>query len=266
MGEYKSSDGLTLRYTDRGNGLPVILIAGYGASATSWAMQTKVLVKAGYRVLEYDRRCHGKSDMTSGDQSIERQGRDIHELLTYLALDKKPVLVGQSMGGSAVMEYFRQYGDVETAGFVNIDSTVRALNDDKWQFGLRGLTEETKTAYFEALPNPIYAPLSVKAKFTLFMSVLLNPKSDLAATRPMLLGMADADFLDVLPKISVPALFIAGSHSPMAPWEHAEYAAKQCPNGRYLVVEDCGHAVTWEKPKEFNRIMLDFLKEIGNAN
>ncbi len=262
MGEYKTSDGLTLRYTDRGKGLPVILIAGYGAPASSWAMQTKVLVKAGYRVLEYDRRCHGKSDMTSGDQSIERQAMDIHEYLAHLALVKKPVLVGQSMGGSAVMEYFRQYGDVETAGFVNIDSTVKAVNDDNWQYGLKGLTEETKISYFEALPNPIYAPLSVKAKLTLFMSALLNPKADLAATKPMLLGMADADFLDVLPQIRVPALFIAGSHSPMASWKHAEYAAEKCPNGRYLVVPDCGHAVTWEKPEEFNRILLDFLKQI----
>jgi pimeloyl-ACP methyl ester carboxylesterase len=57
-------------------------------------------------------------------------------------------------------------------------------------------------------------------------------------------------------------LFVAGSDSPFWPKEHGVASAALCPQGEAAVIEGSGHAVNWECPQEFDRIMLDFLKKI----
>ena len=54
-----TDDAVTLNYLDEGTGPAVVLIAGFCAPATTWVLQQKVLVQAGYRVLALDRRGNG---------------------------------------------------------------------------------------------------------------------------------------------------------------------------------------------------------------
>src|SRR5919206_1625960 len=57
----ENSANIDLYYEDLGSGKPVILIHGYPLSGASWEKQVPVLLKAGYRVITYDRRGFGKS-------------------------------------------------------------------------------------------------------------------------------------------------------------------------------------------------------------
>ena len=57
-----TNDAVTLNYLDEGTGPAVVLIAGYTAPATSWALQGEALVSAGFRAVALDRRSHGASD------------------------------------------------------------------------------------------------------------------------------------------------------------------------------------------------------------
>ncbi len=60
-GKENSSD-IELYYEDhKPQAKPVVLIHGYPLSGTSWEKQVPVLLKAGYRVVFYDRRGFGKS-------------------------------------------------------------------------------------------------------------------------------------------------------------------------------------------------------------
>jgi pimeloyl-ACP methyl ester carboxylesterase len=64
MASITTSDGVRLDYTESGDptGMPVVLIAGFRAAATSWLYQVPALVEAGYRVLALDMRGHGTSE------------------------------------------------------------------------------------------------------------------------------------------------------------------------------------------------------------
>jgi non-heme chloroperoxidase len=46
------------------------------------------------------------------------------------------------------------------------------------------------------------------------------------------------------------------------PSEHAEAAVRGNPYGRAVVVEESGHAVNFDRPEEFNALMLQFLQEL----
>jgi pimeloyl-ACP methyl ester carboxylesterase len=59
MARFTTNDDVNLSYTDDGTGQPVVLIHGYTAPASSWALTSDALLNAGYRVVAFDRRCTG---------------------------------------------------------------------------------------------------------------------------------------------------------------------------------------------------------------
>lgn len=52
---------IDIYYEDHGTGDPVVLIHGWPLSGRSWEKQVPALIKAGYRVITYDRRGFGDS-------------------------------------------------------------------------------------------------------------------------------------------------------------------------------------------------------------
>src|SRR5215208_656767 len=92
-----TDDGVKLGYRDQGTGIPVILLAGYSAPATSWYREEKTLLRHGYRVIAFDRRSHGSSENPQQGQDMATQGRDLDALIRHLQI-KKAFLVGQSQG------------------------------------------------------------------------------------------------------------------------------------------------------------------------
>ena len=66
---------------------------------------------------------------------------------------------------------------------------------------------------------------------------------------------------DELHKITCPTVVIA-SDGDYTPVEIKEEYIKKIPNGQISIIKNSHHAVPMEKPEEFNRIVLDFLKSI----
>ena len=62
MPTFRTTDDVTLAYTDEGKGRPVVLVHGYTAPAASWALTVDALLAAGYRAIAFDRRAHGESE------------------------------------------------------------------------------------------------------------------------------------------------------------------------------------------------------------
>ncbi len=96
------SDGVQIRFIDEGRGTPVLLIHGYTSDIESgWRNRGVIngLVLAGYRVVAYDNRGHGKSDKPQG---VSKYGlnmvEDARRLLDQLGIDRAHI-VGYSLGG-----------------------------------------------------------------------------------------------------------------------------------------------------------------------
>lgn len=260
---FTTDDNVKLGYMDKGSGLPVILIAGYSAPATSWYDQERVLLKHGYRVIAFDRRSHGSSQNPPFGQDMATQGQDLAALLRHLQIPKA-VLIGQSQGASTMWSYVAQFGTARLHGLMSVDQTPKMLNDADWPYGMYGLNKQTRPTFFDKpLPNPTRKPVS---KLILLMMLLRGPKYlkfDREGTKPLLLDHADADWRETIKQTDVPVLFVAGEASPFWPKEHATASAALCPKGEAAVVPESGHAVNWECPQEFAALMLDFLARVG---
>ena len=82
---------------------------------------------------------------------------------------------------------------------------------------------------------------------------------------PALVRLLDAflelDVTDQLNKIRAPTCVIAGEKDILKPViPYSKIIHDRIPNSELVIVHDSGHAITFEKPKEFNTITLGFLQ------
>src|SRR5688572_25474501 len=93
-------NGANLYYEMTGAGQPVVFVHAGITGRRMWNSQYEAFATQ-YRVLRYDRRGYGNSEMPVGDFS-HRQ--DLYELLRYLSIDRA-ALIGCSYGGRILLEF-----------------------------------------------------------------------------------------------------------------------------------------------------------------
>ncbi|MFE7546725.1 alpha/beta fold hydrolase [Streptomyces gardneri] len=267
MPRFATTDDVNLHYYDEGRdegGRAVVLISGYGASADDWALQWVALREAGYRVVSLDRRWAGSSDRPPYGLRMSRGGKDVRELITHLGLEDV-LVVGQSMGASHVWAYASLFGCDRLAGIVTIDQSPRMVNGAGWGYGFYGLTAENLGTFFLDPANvlatghgrPWQDPAEVDAKIRAAggRGALPDITPD---TYPLMFDHACQDWRDVVARITVPALIVAGEQSQFWPPEHARATADLSPWARAAVVPGAGHAAQLDEPAAVNKLLTQF--------
>ncbi|MFD7259196.1 alpha/beta fold hydrolase [Streptomyces sp. NPDC059874] len=264
MPRFVTTDDVSLHYYDEGEGRPVVLISGYGQPADDWALQWEALRGAGLRVISLDRRWAGSSDRPPYGLRMSRGGQDVRELLDHLDLDGV-LLVGQSMGAAHIWAYVGLYGCERLAGVVSIDQSPKMLNGSGWNNGFYGLTEENVGTFFLNPENVFNTghgrlwqdPLELEGRIRAAGGKTAKP--DITPdTFPLMFDHACQDWRDVVARITVPALIVAGEQSQFWPPEHARATAALSPLARAVTVPGAGHAAHVDKPEAVNALLLEF--------
>ena len=265
MPQFRTSDDVTLAYTDEGDGTAVVLVAGFLAAATSRHLTTRALLDAGYRVIGFDRRNHGASEAPAHGQRLARHGKDLHELLDALGLDAA-YLVGGSMGASSIWAYFDLFGYARCLGMVSVDQTPKMVSRDGWANGFYGLTAENVGTFFDdgipATGRGMGMDKTLASVMAIVEATGSNPMgADAAAptTLPLLRDHAAADWRDVIARATCPVLLVAGAESPFWPSTHATDLTALNEDIQAVVLEGCGHPVNLDDPDAFNATLLRFL-------
>ncbi|GAA2493050.1 alpha/beta fold hydrolase [Winogradskya humida] len=262
MSTFTTNDGVTLHYTDEGGGPVIVLIPGFTASVDSWELQRLALVKDGYRVLALDRRGHGDSETPAWGWRLSRHGKDLHDFLDALDL-QRVVLVGGSMGASTIWAYYDLFGADRLAGIVTVDQTPRLINEAGWEHGFYGLTADNAGTFFAdgvPLTGKGLSFETTAERLPRLVEALGRPPKN-ADWRPMaalLQDHANQDWRDVIARISVPSLFLAGHDSQLWPWAHATDAAALNDLAEALILEDCGHAMNIDQADEVSQAISTF--------
>ena len=264
MATIRTSDGVRLHYTDDGDGPPVVLIAGFCAPAESWEFQRRALLAEGHRVLALDRRWHGRSDRPAYGQRMARHGKDLADFLAALHLEDV-ALVGGSMGGSTIWAYCDLFGGARLRGIVSIDQTPKMINDEDWANGFYGLDRANAGTFFDkGIPETGMGRAGDRREgFAKLVELLGAPPAFADAGAPpmraLLQDHAEKDWRDVIARLDVPALYLAGRDSQFWPYAHAVEAAGSNARATAMVIEDSGHAVNIDQPEQTNTALLEFL-------
>ncbi len=97
--EFRCPDGGSLHYEVAGDGVPVVLIHGFGLDRAMWEPQWPVL-RQRYRAVRYDLRGYGESTLPDGSYA---HVDDLAALLAFLRAERAHV-VGLSMGGRVALQ------------------------------------------------------------------------------------------------------------------------------------------------------------------
>lgn len=84
-----------------------------------------------------------------------------------------------------------------------------------------------------------------------------TPEGAAAALRAMAVRR---DQTELLSSIDVPTLIVVGSEDAITPPADAEAMSAQIEGSRLVVIEGAGHVSNVERPGEFNRALVEFLR------
>jgi pimeloyl-ACP methyl ester carboxylesterase len=248
---------------DEGEGDPVLLVAGGGASGRVWDLhQVPALSAAGLRVLTFDRRPLGAA---SSPPSDPRAVAD--ELCHVLAELDIPELraVGVSSGGEVVQELMLARPGLVTGAVLMAtrgrgDLTGRVMADAERELAAAGVPLPPRYAAWQrAVLN--LSPATWRREDELLDWLDLFEAAERAGTAPVPApaGEEPADRLDALGRVTVPVLVLGFEHDLVVPPRLCREIAAALPLGRYAELADCGHYGYLERPAEVNSALLRFL-------
>jgi pimeloyl-ACP methyl ester carboxylesterase len=243
-------DGIPLHYTATGKGAKtIVLVHGWTCNETSWSGQVPALAKQ-YRVVTVDLPGHGKSGSPpEGKWSMDLFARAVESVRAEVKADRV-TLVGHSMGTPVIVQYARLYPDRVTA-LVFVDGVLtmnpRGLNTQMFM-GEDGRKNREKMVrgMFSGASTP-----EVQSKILAMM---------LGAPEATAVGAMTAMLDPAIWKGDVISLPILGLYADKSALGNREYVEKHYPKMEYTEISGTGHFLMLEKPDEFNRRLLEFLK------
>lgn len=252
-----TGDGCRLAYRlDGRENAPVLVLSNsLGTSMDMWEQQMPAFSER-FRVLRYDSRGHGQSDVPPGSYSLDRLGRDVLELFEALRLTRV-TFCGLSLGGMVGQWLgWRAPGALDRLILANTSAYMGPPDD--WDARIKAVTTGGMAAIVDAV-MPRW-----------FQSGFLNENPPcIARLRAMVLATSptgyagccaairDMDQRRLLPLIRTPTLVIAGANDPATPLVESRQLALEIPQAR-LSVLDAAHLSSVERPAAFAEAVLSF--------
>jgi pimeloyl-ACP methyl ester carboxylesterase len=250
-----SVDGIDIHWTSAGKGgKTVILVHGWTGDESAWSAQVPALVAAKYRVITLDLPGHGKSGLPKdGKFSMDLFARAIESVRAEAGANRV-ALVGHSMGTPVIRQYARLYPK-RTLALVFADGVVMKPED--------GLTFATLAPRFAGPDGPKNHEQFVRAMCVVTPDEMRTNilKVSMATPEATVSGAMAALGDPAIWKedvIDIPVLGIYADKSKLA---DREIMHRVFPKLEYVEIPGTDHFLMMEKPEEFNRYLLDFLKK-----
>lgn len=275
--------GHHIQYTVRGEGQPLLLIHGFGASIGHWRKNIPILADNGYRVYALDLLGFGGSAKPPLDYHLELWQQQIADFWAE-HIDEPTIFIGNSIGGLLSMMLLANHPEmaaggvlINSAGGLNhrpdelklplriimggfaklVSSPITGkfiFNNIRRKNRIRRTLYQVyydRSAVTDELVDLLYAPSCDPRAQKVFASVLTAP----AGSPPQ----------ELLPKIDLPLLVLWGDKDPWTPIKGAkiyrELAATDS-QVEFASIPDAGHCPHDEKPEIVNQYIIDWLEKL----
>ncbi|WP_405183215.1 3-oxoadipate enol-lactonase [Nocardia sp. NBC_01377] len=240
------------------DGEPVVLSGSLGSDVRMWEPQVADLVAAGYRVVRYDHRGHGRSPVPRGPYMLAELGEDALALLDRLGIQRAH-FVGLSLGGMVGMwlgENARHRLRTLTLCCTSADLGPAS----GWSERARRVRVEGTGAVARAVVERWFTPQwrvanPDRVPFYEAMVAATPPEGYASCCQ----AIETMDIAGSLSSITAATLVIAGEQDPATPSEHAHSIAAAIPSSRIESVSPGAHLSNAESPQAVNDLILGHL-------
>jgi 3-oxoadipate enol-lactonase len=238
---------------------PVVLLSNSLASNLNmWAAQVPALLAAGFRVLRYDARGHGHSQVPAGPYTMEMLAADALGLMDALQLEKVH-FCGLSMGGMTG-QMLATHHSARLNSLVLCATAAYMGPPELWagriklveESGMAAVAGPTIDRWFTAR-NQRALPAAVAE---VRAGILATPAAGYAACAA---AIRDMDQRETIHAIRVPTLVMVGALDPGTTVEAARLMHARIPGAELLIIPESQHFFNVEMPQQFNAGLLDFL-------
>ena len=258
------SDDAEIVYWILGEGPSVILLHPFPAQHEFWLPVAEALASR-YRVILPDLRGHGESGAGEGPASMAKHAADIARVMNDARVGRAP-LIGVSIGGYVLFEFWRKYRDrVAALGLCNTKAPadnaearagrLQAAND---------VLERGTEPFLQSMVPRLFGKTTLETRSDLIDGALrmmrqMSPE-DIAQVQR---GMAERpDSFDTLKTINVPTLLVTGDDDIMTGINEAELMRQHISQSQLRVIPKAGHYSPWEQPAEAAKILRQFLDSV----
>lgn len=259
------ANSLSINYQLEGPaaGQVVMLSHSLAADLSMWDPQVDTLTAAGYRVLRYDTRGHGASDVPRGPYTMAQLADDAVGLMDVLDL-KSVHFCGLSMGGMV--------GQLLGARFAHrLRSLIlcsTSAHMPPWQLwderiamvrknGLAAAVDATIDRWFTKSGQQ-RLPEAVEKIRKVYVNTSVDGFCACCA------AIRDMDLRETIQGIATPTLIMVGEHDEGTPVSHAKQIQERITMSRLEVVADAAHLQNIEQASVFDKTVLAFLSENGS--
>lgn len=283
-----SWQGHQIQYTVAGQGRPLVLIHGFGASIGHWRKNIPALAEGGYQVFAVDLLGFGGSDKPALDYCLELWQELLRDFW-QAHIQQPTVFIGNSIGALLSLMMVAEHPEI-SAGAVLLNC-AGGLNHrpDELNLPLRLIMGTfTKLVSSPQLGPFIFNQVRQKHRIrnTLrqvyrnpeaitdeLVELLYNPSCDLGAQKvfaSILTAPPGPSPRELLPKVQCPLLVLWGDKDPWTPIQGAEIyrelsdrpVSEDVPPLKFVAIPDTGHCPHDERPDVVNPLIIDWLDQL----
>lgn len=254
----RTVNGVRLNVRQWGEGKPLLLVHGLGASADLWSNQVWEFSKE-RRVIALDLRGFGRSEKPADADSyrIEKFADDIIVLAQQLGLQKVDYL-GTSMGGFIGLVAAAKKPALWDRLILCHTSAWMAIPKDILDSRLKALHDLEMDDYGALVAEQALGPNAHSVVLEWLAETIARNDHE-AYRRVLTEGLAHFDFREEVKSIRQRTLVVVGECDRVIPPEHGAQLAEDLPSSKLVSIPDVGHLSYVERPETFNHAVLEFL-------
>jgi 3-oxoadipate enol-lactonase len=256
---FAENEGVKIYWEETGQGQPILLIMGLGWTSCMWH-RTCDLLEARYRVIIFDNRGVGRSDVPPGPYAIATMAADAAAVLDAAGV-RSAHLYGISMGGMIAQEFTLQYparvkslvlGCTAAGGPAALQPAPEVLQ----VLMRRGMTPQEA---LEAIDPFIYDPGTPREWLGQDRKLRLEWYPTADGYISQLQGIMAWEAYSRLSEIAVPTLVIHGESDQLIPPGNGKLVADRIPNAKLVMIPRASHIFPTDQPKIADQALLSFL-------
>ena len=256
---YAENDGVRLYWEETGAGEPLLLIMGLGWASYLWNRTRKFLAEK-YRVITFDNRGVGRSDVPPGPYPIPTMASDAAAVLDDAGV-KSAHVFGISMGGMIAQEFALNYpgrvksliiGCTAAGGPAALQPSPEVIQT----LMRRGMTpQEAIQAVDPFIYHPETGPELIEEERKLRLEWYPTSEDYLSQLQGIMMWEAYSR----IGQISAPTLVLHGDADLLVPTGNGKLIAERIPNAKLVTINKAGHVFPTDQPAATKRAVLEFL-------
>lgn len=266
-----AGDGATLAVSVDGDGEPLLLIPGLGATRRVFDPLVPAL-RARHRVIRFDPRGVGDSERGTAALTMSVLASDAVAVVDAASDARAINVFGASMGGVSAQQLAADHPH-------RVRSLILAATqppgshaipaDPASRAALLGRGAHTPEEAYRIACTVLYSPQFQRAHPEFIEDqVRVRASHPIAARvfRDQLAAMSAASGLwERLPAIRVPTLVMHGTADAVSPFENAALLSRRIPGAQLRAFDDSGHLFFHERPDESARVVTEFLRATASS-